>query len=161
TGLSRCTNGPTCTAYCDTIFSACVGLNQQYYSKPACLHSCAAWPTGTSVDGGETDVSCHAWHADQAVANPDAHCMAARPTGGDVCGAHCDDFCTIALAVCTGAHQVYATKQTCLEQCATFATSPPYSAAVQSGNSFACRTYHLTLASIDPDHCPHIPTPSP
>ncbi len=153
--------GATCSAYCNTIFAACVGLNQQYYSIPACLNSCAAWPRGTNGAGTGNTMECHAKHADDAVGDPATQCMSAGPTGGDVCGTHCESFCTIALAACTGAHQVYPTMAACLEQCAGFPTSPAYSAAVQSGNSFACRTYHLTLAAIDPDHCPHLPAPSP
>jgi hypothetical protein len=42
--------------------------------------------------------------------------------------------------------------------CGMFSTTPTYNASITSGNSFACRMYHLTAAAgVDPVfHCPHI-----
>ncbi len=162
TGLASCTNGPKCTDYCNAIQMACTGTNLQYFSAAACLASCAALPRGVSGEGSGNTVGCRTTHAGYAVTAPDGHCLHAGPGGADVCGADCDGFCTIALAACKGAQQVYATKAQCLTECATFPTSPAYNASIMSGNSFACRMYHLTAATVDPiNHCPHIPAASP
>lgn len=162
TGLEECTTGPTCTAYCNTIETNCTGNNDQYVSIEACLASCAGLPDGAAADTSGNTVGCRTYHAGAAMGSPAVHCPHAGPGGAGACGNNCDGFCTIALAVCTGPNQVYASLNQCMTECAGFPTSPPYSTAVTSGDSFACRLYHLTAASVDPaGHCSHIPAGSP
>ncbi len=162
TGLSECTPGPTCTSYCNVIETNCTGTNDQYVSTAACLESCSPIPDGTAADTGGNTVGCRTYHAGAAMADPATHCPHAGPGGAGACGGNCEGFCTIALGVCTGANQVYATLNQCLTECAMFPTAPAYNTSTTSGNSFACRMYHLTAASLDPvGHCPHIPLGSP
>lgn len=162
TGLMQCTPGPTCTAYCATIEANCTGTNDQYSSNAACLASCAPIPDGTAADMGGNTVGCRTYHAGAAMSAPAVHCPHAGPGGAGACGANCEGFCTIALGVCTGANQVYASLAQCLTECAGFPTAPPYNTTTTSGDSFACRMYHLTAASLDPaGHCSHIVEASP
>ncbi len=89
--------------------------------------------------------------------DPVTHCPHAGPAGEGVCGAECESFCTLAAGLCTGANKQWPDMASCMTDCATFPTTPQYNASVTSGNSYACRLYHLTAASITPSvHCPHI-----
>jgi hypothetical protein len=162
TALAKCTNGPKCTDYCNTITANCTGSNQMYFSAQACVASCADLPKGAVSDTAGNSVGCRGYHAGLAAGDPVTHCPHASPAGAGVCGANCEGFCSIALLACTGAQQVYSSMSQCLTECGTFPTSPPYDASVTSGNSFACRMYHLTAATLDPaTHCAHIGASSP
>jgi hypothetical protein len=164
TGLASCfpTGTPKCTDYCATIMAACTGANQQYPTTAECLRSCAGLPRTDAVL--TNTVSCRLAHAGFAntppPSNADAHCPHAGPAGDGVCGANCESFCSLAATTCTGGNQQYATIPNCLAACGSFSMVParytlPGGAA--GGDTFACRMYHLTLATIDPvNHCPHI-----
>jgi hypothetical protein len=161
TGLAVCTNGPKCTDYCNNIMTNCTGTNAQYFSMAACLKTCATLPRGTSSDGGGNTVGCRATHAGPGYADVDpvTHCPHAGPGGAGVCSSsNCEGFCTIAQATCKGPTQVFATMPDCMTACAGFNPSPTYNASISSGDSYACRMWHLTAAaSIDAvSHCPHI-----
>lgn len=67
----------------------------------------------------------------------------------------CDAFCTDDLASCTGANAAYADLAACKTACATWPAG-----TTQSGNTLACRVYHLANAKSAPPnslttHCPH------
>jgi hypothetical protein len=137
--------------------SACTGSNQQYFSLAACLETCEKLPKGTASDAGGNSVGCRTYHAGAAVSGPVVHCPHAGPAGAGVCGGNCESFCSIALGTCTGSNQIYASLAACTSACAAFPTTPPYNTSVTTGDSFACRMYHLTAATLDPVvHCPHI-----
>lgn len=165
TGLSTCVpSGPTCTAYCNEIAADCLSPYTQYFSMQACLESCKFLPKGATSDTGGNTVGCRTYHANNAVltGNPATHCPHAGPGGDGACGANCAGFCSIALGACTGSNQIYTSLAQCMTDCATFPTAPKYSSTVTSGNSFACRMYHLTNATLDPvGHCSHINSASP
>lgn len=165
TGLATCVpNGPTCTNYCNTIAADCLSPYAQYFSMQACLESCKFLPKGAQADTGGNTVGCRTYHANNALVtgNQAVHCPHAGPGGDGACGANCAGFCAIALGACTGANQIYSSLSQCMTDCATFPTSPKYSSTVTSGNSFACRMYHLTNATLDPSvHCSHINSASP
>jgi hypothetical protein len=87
----------------------------------------------------------------------DAICGAAGPTGNGVCGAECESFCGLAMDLCTGELAQWPDVPSCITDCMQFPTDAMYNASVTEGDSYACRVYHLTVASLDPDvHCPHI-----
>jgi hypothetical protein len=168
TGLGVCTNGPKCTPYCNTIATNCQPPYTQYFSMDACLKSCALLPKGTAADTAGNTVGCRTYHAGAAAgtaANQQIHCPHAGPGGDGACGANCLGFCTIAMGACTGSNQVFPSMPDCMNACATFNPVPKYSSTVTSGNSFACRLYHLTNAALGPAeanvHCGHIVTSSP
>jgi hypothetical protein len=160
TGLTSCipTGTPKCTDYCSTIMGACTGVNQEYPSLAECLHSCAGLPRTDAVS--TNTIACRTTHAGLAVGDPVTHCPHAGPAGDGVCGANCESFCSLAATTCTGANQQFTVGPNCMAACAAYSMTParytsPGGAA--GGNTFACRMYHLTLATIDPGtHCPHI-----
>jgi hypothetical protein len=112
----------------------------------ACSSSSAATtPTG---DTGVTDTAVSD-AADSAVA--DTAMSETAPDAATI--ATCTDYCTGIQAACTGAKQQYATTASCVGACAGF---PAGTVGATSGNSFACRAYHLGLAATDPGtHCKH------
>lgn len=163
TGLGECTSGPTCTDYCNIIEANCTGSLDQYDGLAKCLETCSHMPDGTASDGSGNTVGCRTYHATASAGGGAAtHCPHAGPTGAGVCGGTCESFCTIAQGACTGANQQFATFNDCMTACGSYNMGPQYSASTTSGNSYACRMYHLTAAAVDPvGHCPHIVLASP
>jgi hypothetical protein len=142
-----------CASYCTKITANCTGANNQYGSMATCVASCAHFPVGAISDLSGNTLGCRLYHAGAAAADPGTHCIHAGPSGGTVCGQPCDGFCSLVTAECA---TQYPSAGTCATQCANYATTPLYSAAVTSGNSLSCRIYHATAASTDPTtHCPH------
>ena len=91
------------------------------------------------------------------MSDPVTHCPHAGPAGDGVCGTNCDSFCTIAQGICTGNNQVFGSVPECMTACGVFPMTARYTTSAVTGNTFGCRMYHLTLATIDPvTHCPHI-----
>jgi hypothetical protein len=170
----------TAQAYCDTIQTTCTGANAQYPDATSCLAAAAKFtPGAASTEKTGDTLGCRIYHAQNAMlggapALP-IHCPHAGPIGGAVdatagqCGATpCDDFCNLDAKVCgsdaapvTGVTKRYATVDACKTACAAFAKTPAYSSATMTGNTFACRVWHLVKASsltvvgdID-THCGH------
>jgi hypothetical protein len=157
TGLTSCipAGTPKCTDYCSTIQTACMGSNQQYPSVVECLHSCAGLPRTDAVSSNT--IACRLAHAGFAqTIDPVVHCPHAGPAGDGVCGTNCESFCSLASTACPAIYQQFAPD--CMTACNNFMMTPPrYTTAAVTGNTFACRMYHLTLAAVDPiTHCPHI-----
>jgi hypothetical protein len=149
--------GPlSCPAYCARMASACVGANAQYASDADCLASCAVWDFGSQGEMTNNTLGCRTYHAGAAISDADLHCRHAGPGGDGACGTNCVGFCNLVSEVCVGANQVYDNLTECTQMCSGFATLPPYEASQQSGDTLACRLYHATAASTDPDlHCAH------
>jgi hypothetical protein len=146
---------PKCSAYCDKIQPACVGANQQYPSTAECLHSCVDLPRDASTSGNT--VGCRSAQAGLAISDP-GRCPQAGPAGDGTCGTNCESFCSLASKACVGNNQQFADPTDCAAKCALFGNvSDRYTTAAVTGDTFACRMYHLTLATVDPaTHCPHI-----
>jgi hypothetical protein len=84
------------------------------------------------------------------------HCPHAGPGGGGLCGANCEGYCSIIVAVCTGADEQYASYEECLTTCSGFDDSEPYDSSDTSGNTLACRLAFTVRATLDPaTHCIH------
>lgn len=153
----------SCSAYCSELASHCTGTNQQYASTDSCMAVCATFALGTTADTMGATLGCHFYHGGApAMSDPVTHCPHAGPLGGGQCGTDCDNFCSEAMAVCgTQATPPYANAAACMTACAAFKPTSmvPYNATVMSGDSLACRMYHLTAASAAggaTTHCPHI-----
>jgi hypothetical protein len=162
TGSGGDAGGPTaaCTAYCTTIMTNCTADNAQYVDMAACLGSCAGIPQDTATTGDT--IGCHGYHATAAATDATVHCFHAGPAGGmGVCGELCENFCHIAASACPGE---FATNDDCMTACGMWATTPQYSTGATGGDSYACRLYHLTVASSSAAnaevHCGHIVTSS-
>jgi hypothetical protein len=152
----------SCTTYCATIKTNCTGANAQYMSDVHCMASCEALPVGVAGTTAGNSQQCRGYHANAAAgsaANAELHCVHAGPGGAGACGTNCEGFCAIALEECTGATEAFDDAAECATACATFDTAEKYDIGDTSGNTFACRLYHLTVATELPmPHCAHITT---
>lgn len=155
----------SCNEYCMTINSNCTGDRAQYSDDNSCAGICAHFEPGYAGQTSGDTLGCRAYHASEpSKQDPVTHCPHAGPLGGFVCSASdCSAFCALAMAVCGGqAQPPYPDEGTCEMYCATYVdtTKVPYNATVTSGDSLACRMYHLTVAASGPDvaqiHCPHV-----
>ena len=153
--------GPTCADYCAKIAMNCTsgdggGGNAQYASTSACQTYCttaAGWMAGTTGATSGNTIACRLYHATAAAADPVFHCPHAGPTGGNLCGTWCENYCQMMAKNCTGTNAVY-DATTCMTKCTGIPTGGK--AGDTSGNTVQCRIYHLSLAATDPVlHCPH------
>lgn len=158
--------GPaTCASYCATITDACSGANQQWPNEAGCVEACAAFMPGTPGDTSMNTLECRAYHAGvAATTEPEVHCIHAGPLGGgieagDGCGMdRCSSFCRIAQEVC-GEEATYSftSEDDCRTQCADYTDNVDFTTNETSGDTLACRMYHLTAALGDPGvHCAHL-----
>jgi hypothetical protein len=135
------------------------GGNQQYASTVECNAYCSmasGWPAGTTGTTTGNSIGCRLYHAGAAAADPVVHCPHAGPTGGNVCGSWCENYCELMAKNCTGANAVY-DAATCMTKCAMIPTSGK--PGDTTGNSVQCRIYHLGVAFTDPGtHCAHAKT---
>lgn len=153
---------PDCTTYCELVTRNCGDANTQYLDVATCMSVCARIPLGATGAMSGNSIACRTFFAGQAETNPGTFCAPAGPAGANACGSNCASFCAIALAACTGSNAAFADMEDCIDQCSLFPTSPPYSPSVTNGDSYACRLYHLTAATIDPAaHCSHVDEGSP
>ena len=167
-----------CTTYCTHLAADCKDTNAQI-SMANCMGTCAAFPPGAATDTSGNTLGCRNYHLQNIEVRQMAaatHCPHAGPVGSliatgstAVCGASaCADFCAMEAKVCgTDAAQVagvtnrYTDVNACMTACGGFATTPEASPSVTSGNSFACRIYHLTNAAASTTaanvnlHCGH------
>ncbi len=148
-----------CADYCALIATNCTGELTQYGNPDWCLATCATLPPGTAGDISGNTVACRTYHADVAGDDPEVHCRHAGPGGDDACGYNCEGFCAISDVACPDA---WPDNTACLTACENFPQEEPYDATDVAGDTFACRLYHLTAATVDPVvHCPHILGNSP
>src|SRR4051794_5453627 len=170
-----------CNTYCTHLATDCTVANAQI-SAANCMATCTAFTPGTQADTSGNTLGCRNYHLQNIEVrgmSPATHCSHAGPVGGPIAGATavcgtspCDDFCATQTKVCgTDAAPVtvggtviahrYPTLAACTAACATFAKTPEASPSVTSGNTFACRIYHLTNAAAQTTatgvnaHCGH------
>jgi len=139
--------------------------------KPQCLQVAAGYPnTGADATATRTnvnnDLGCREYHAQAARADNNTHCAHAGPSGGGVaCGTRAQAWGTIlAAAPCLDTH-VNVLFRTGLGDAKVDALIPPVGAGATgsysvtfdtTGNTQACRIYHLGVASTAPAaHCSH------
>lgn len=151
---------PSCATYCTTIAANCTAANLMYANTAECMATCGRFTPGTVGQTSGNTAGCRLYHANNAAGgqnNADMHCRHAGPGGNALCGANCEGFCTIVQGACASqANPPYANLAACMTACAGYNQTPTYSAAVTSGNSFACRLYHATAAANAPGtHCSH------
>ena len=151
-----------CALYCGTILSACGDGLGQYPAAVNCVHACQALPPGEAGAMSGNSLACRREHAALAIGDPQTHCVHAGPGGAGVCGTDCEGFCAIATATCPNEHPELGT---CLETCTAWNDDEPYDVDDATGDTLACRLYHLMVAAADAPsaatHCPHTVTASP
>lgn len=165
---------PTCRDFCELTMGTCQGPNQVYTDMAECEAVCRALPPGQTQDTGGNDspgnsVGCRRYHAYNALANPEAHCTHAGPTGNGHCtgsnGDNCISYCLLASTGCperfSDAFPADAndpTFATCVASCQELphagregflggdGVAPYNTNSPQQGNSVMCRTYHAVQA---------------
>src|SRR5690606_28228309 len=142
--------------------TSCTGEFSQYPSLESCEGACAALPPGSPGATTGNSLSCRAYHAGMASIDPTTHCVHAGPGRAGACGQNCEGFCAIATATCPSEHPDF---NACLVTCGGFADTEPYDTNDASGDTLACRLYHLTIAATSDGeaqvHCPHTIAASP
>ncbi|MDC0718867.1 hypothetical protein [Nannocystis bainbridge] len=151
-----------CMMYCAAMMGSCTLVDAQYPSLESCLGACSGLPQGSPGETSGNSLACRAYHAGMASIEPTVHCVHAGPGGAGACGQNCEGFCAIATALCPGEH---ASPGECMATCANFMDTEPYNAEDATGNTLACRLYHLTIAATGPAeaevHCGHTIEASP
>jgi hypothetical protein len=75
----------------------------------------------------------------------------------DASALDCNYYCDSIIAACTTSNNQYLDKTTCVAMCANIPNDA--GAGAQSGDSLACRMYHLSVAATSSAnaaiHCPH------
>ena len=151
-----------CADYCDLIEAHCTGGFDQYSDRDSCLSTCEAMPLGDQATHSGHTIMCRTFTAAIAELTPAFNCAKAGPGGDGTCGGNCESFCAMADEICTDDNQAFASIAECMGACTFYNTTPVYDASRTSGDTFACRLYHLTAASNDPrTHCAHIGPTSP
>ncbi len=150
-----------CDDYCSVIQESCTGENQQYTSELACKQLCEFMDAGEEGIGAGNTVACRVTWALEVPETPmemrPAVCRQAGPGGDGVCGGNCESLCALTREICVDDSQQWASDTECITECNALDTDPPYSTGVESGNSVACRLYHLNLATSNPlTHCGHV-----
>jgi hypothetical protein len=138
-----------CNAYCSQIVDGCVNDDPQYFSKMNCENVCESIPHMN--DPKTDDIPCRENYAVK-VATDTSFCGAAGPSGAGKCGPVCDAYCALMTNRCPS---VVGGPSQCGTTCATYDATKPYSTAVVSGNSFACRLSWAVKAFDDATVCPN------
>ncbi len=154
---------PDCATYCTAVMANCTDEFAQYSTMDVCMATCAAFPTGTGADTSGNTLGCRIYHANnvETTSMPALHCPHAGPGGGGACGTNCEGFCSIAAHACTGDADPFDDAADCAATCAAFDAEEAFDTSDTTGDTLACRLYHVSVASMTPDpHCTHIDTDS-
>lgn len=137
-----------CESYCSTMMANCSGANAQFESMDECLTLCeaAGWREGQEGDSGGNSLHCRITHAgDLAIDDPETHCPHAGPTGGEMCGSYCENYCFYSNTHCAELH-AYEDIASCVSACDKLMPRGGASAAAD-GNSVECRIRYAVEAA--------------
>jgi len=147
------TGSPACEAYCTQVMDACSGSLAAYPDRDTCILTCAALPSGETVN--DDSLECRTDQAGLAATTgePEVHCKGAGPFGAGTCGSTCHSYCNLLAAACPDA---LADISNCETLCSGLRSDGEYDlASLSAGDNVECRVAHATLAFQDPDtHCP-------
>lgn len=162
-----------CQAWCEAMERVCP--EEALHPVSACLAYCdtsagKATPEGRTTDQNIDSWGCRQYWLERAEEATDAAqrtsaCSAASISGGDVCGTHCDLYCTLAETVCTGGDALFSSRQACVAACSELGgmddVLPNVSVTPQLfgyGDTVTCRLHHLQAAAVQNNaglHCKH------
>jgi hypothetical protein len=134
----------------------CSAENAQYGNEAECLDYCnnaASWDVGTNGDTAGNSIACRIYHGNApAAGDPALHCEHAGPTGGDVCGSWCDNYCDLMLDNCSAE---FVNLASCQASCDLFPATGE--AGDIEYDTVQCRIYHAGApAAANPTtHCDH------
>ncbi len=155
--------GSDCEAYCQLFPLTCPD-NIAYPTNTACLQACSGLTDQARFDvladhEGDT-IECRLVHVSSAASTPDPHCgHAPLAPGGPWCRGEpadaptCAEYCSIALAACTGDLAQYEDAAQCEKVCASL---EPGTHADRAEDTVGCRRYHAFSATLAAEtHCSH------
>ncbi len=112
---------------------------------------------GTKGDTDGNTLACRIYHGNApAAGDPATHCVHAGPTGGNVCGSWCENYCDLSLELCTGGNaHGYTDTNDCVTKCGGFDATGNAGDALY--DTVQCRIYHAgaPAAADAATHCPH------
>ena len=165
TGFESPEPSAACVEYCDLASTNCTEDNAIDFGGSTCETACAAMAEGTTGDTSGNTAACRIYHLGVAATDAAAHCPHGNLAGGsDAVGFPCTDpapepsaacveYCDLASTNCTEDNTIDFGDSTCEDACAAMAEG---TTGDTSGNTVACRIYHLGVAADAPGaHCPH------
>lgn len=166
---------PSAAHYCDLLESNCMtAASQQFADKAQCLNVAAGYVNDMGMRDARAsntgnNLGCREYHAVAAMTDK-KHCGHAGPTGGNACGTTVQAWSTLlAASPCadnTVSNVVKIVAPTTVNNAVPTGyvtegvNTPIYNYNLdKSGNTQACRIYHLSVASAGgataTTHCPH------
>jgi len=145
-----------CDDYCALAMRNCKGAVAQYSDISTCMATGSGRGRGTAGDTSGNTIACRTYWA--AISEGDElMCTRAGPGGDGTCGTNCQSFCATTMAICGDQPSPpYASVAACETACQGFDMNERFDASDLGGNTLACRIYHMTAASTEPDtHCRH------
>ncbi len=154
--------GNACDDYCVLVMRNCQGPVAQFSDVSTCRATCETMEVGQPGVGTGNTIACRTFWAAIAEGQPPA-CTRAGPGGDGTCGTNCESMCAAVDAICSDqTNPPYASTAECETACQGFVATETFDASDIAGNTLACRIYHTTAASTDPDtHCSHTGVVSP
>lgn len=162
---------PECDVFCTDYTATCGGTTggtTYYENKAACQTDCTKMFTenrrGPEYGRAGNTYGCRRYHLDVAMtatAGAKAtHCPHAGPTGGDVCVDNPANFCSLFTKACVEAKtpvENLVPYTNCATQFTAFDGTMDNGMMMTTGDSRACRQYHLNVAysTFDTTHCLH------
>jgi hypothetical protein len=136
-----------CAMYCTLVYEG--ACSTQYNSYQHCIDACAAFDLGTPGMVGANTRACRFEYAARG------ECHAAGPHGDDLCGTHCEAYCSLLRAGCEMRFEtVYGTGteaiEACLAACAPLANPGFYDTSMATGNDVNCRITHAINGAVTP-----------
>jgi hypothetical protein len=156
---------PTCGEYCELFMASCAE-SPEFANATHCLNYCETFgkiPAGEVGAVSGNSLACRITELEKTKAEGfegklSDSCRAAGPSGGNVCGTWCENYCHLAIKNCSGEVTYFETFNDCKQACSEFPTDGEVASA--QGDTVQCRIYHLGVAGDDLSggaeiHCPH------
>lgn len=153
----------SCPAYCELLGTICDADFFPYSGQEECLLTCTRtqWPLATLEDVSGNSVGCRMYHTIVAETEGRAiHCPHAGPSGGDVCGGWCVNYCDLFMSVCNGeVDEPFDSTDACLRACVLVNDGGIDAIPNVTGDTIQCRINAAIRASASPpvsaiQHCP-------
>jgi len=153
-GGNQC--GTPCQAYCAMMNYSC-SAQYPFLNDAFCLSSCALYdPSGNVNTTSGANLWCKIYHVIASFGVDKSHCTHAAPSGSNVCGTVCENYCILSTKACFGGNTLYGDMNSCM----AFCNGIPNNGTItdRAGDTKDCRVYHALFANATGNtttHCPH------
>eukprot|EP00040_Diaphanoeca_grandis_P019366 m.102203 g.102203 ORF g.102203 m.102203 type:complete len:2059 (-) comp27392_c1_seq4:256-6432(-) len=158
-GNGVCVGLPKADEFCTDFKDTCDGVDGLEWKGNDCAAKAKQVPVGIEGDTGGNSLACRIYHLGVAkVTNTAFHCSHASGTGAGVCvNTSVDTFCDSFIDTCGTGYGDWSDKAECVKQAEAYIAG---SKGAVTGNTLACREYHLGVAAAGIAggknvHCPH------